>query len=120
MAVDMPTRVEADERAVEVDYPWATASRAVTALNEAVSTLGSQLEQRVEMVPTLADWEGSYRFDEFDPKYRSLEVTAGGLKESLTRLASSIVSGAELANEQQRINNADAEERQWALGPGPV
>lgn len=108
MAAEMPARVDAVAGAVQVDYPWTEAGSAVTALNEAATALGSQLERRAGMIPALDDWEGVYR-TEFNAKRWSLEFAAAGLKEGLTGLASSIVSGAEDANLLQSQINYRAE-----------
>jgi hypothetical protein len=109
MAAEMPAQVAAVEGAVVVDFPWAAAGTAVAALNAAVATLGPQLETRGGMVPALADWRGAYR-DEFDTALGRITTTASGLKETMARLASSIVSGAEAANAEQRTNNTRATE----------
>lgn len=112
MAAEMPARVEAVAGATVADFPWAAAAAAVTALNAAASTLGTQLESRSTMLPTIVDWMGTYR-DEFDRAYGRITGTAAGLKETLTTLASSIVSGAEGANQAQRRYN------QATLEPDP-
>jgi uncharacterized protein YukE len=104
MAAEMPARVEAVAGATVAEFPWAGAAAAVTALNTAASTLGTQLDARSTMLPTIVDWEGAYR-DEFDGGYARITGTASGLKETLTTLASSIVSGAERANQAQRSYN---------------
>jgi uncharacterized protein YukE len=108
MAAEMPTRVEPVDGAVPVDYPWSEATTVVGALNEAVSTLESQLVARAEMLPSVEEWVGAYA-TEFGMKQWLLEQTGIGLKEGLANLASSIVSGAEDANTQQRQNNYRAE-----------
>ena len=108
----MPAKVEAVAGATVVDFPWAAAAAAVTALNAAASTLGTQLDSRATMLPTIADWEGTYRA-EFDGAYGRIAATASGLRETLTTLASSIVSGADDANQAQRRHN------QAALEPDP-
>ncbi|MGH9110881.1 MAG: hypothetical protein ACRDZN_01040 [Acidimicrobiales bacterium] len=107
MAAEMPTKVEAVTGAIVVDFPWTAASAAVTALQQASSTLGTQLESRATMLPTIVDWAGTYR-DEFDRAYHRLTTTAASLKETLTSLGSSIVSGAEDANQRQRAYNTAA------------
>jgi uncharacterized protein YukE len=112
MAAEMPAKVEAVAGATVADFPWAAAAAAVTALNAAASTLGTQLETRASMLPTLVDWEGTYR-DEFDGANARITSTASGLKETLASVASSIVSGAELANQAQQGYN------QAALEPDP-
>ena len=112
MAAEMPAKVEAVARATVADFPWAAAAAAVTALNAASSTLGTQLETRATMLPTLVDWVGTYR-DEFDGANGRITGTASGVKETLATLASSIVSGAEDANQAQRTYN------QAALEPDP-
>jgi uncharacterized protein YukE len=112
MAAEMPARVEAVPGATVVDFPWADAAAAVTALTTAASTLGTQLDSRATMLPTIVDWKGTYR-DEFDRAYGRITATATGLKEALATLASSIVSGAEGANQAQRSYN------QAALEPDP-
>lgn len=112
MAAEMPAKVEAVAGATVVDFPWADAAAAVTALNTAASTLGAQLDSRTTMLPTIVDWEGTYR-DDFDRAYGRITGTASGLKETLVTLASSIVSGAEGANQAQRRYN------QAALEPDP-
>ena len=108
MAAEMPARVEPIEGAVRVDYPWAAATTAVSALNDVASTLESQLGQRADMLPQLGEWEGAYHVD-FSTKRWLLEFDGTGLKENALSLASSIVSGAEDANAQQRQNNERAE-----------
>ena len=112
MAAEMPAKVEAVAGATVVDFPWAAAAAAVTALNTASSTLGTQLDSRATMLPTIADWEGTYRA-EFDSAYGRITATASGLRETLTTLASSIVSGADDANQAQHRYN------QAALEPDP-
>jgi uncharacterized protein YukE len=108
MAAEMPAQVQPVDGAEVVDFPWASASSAVSALNAASSTLGSQLGARPGMLDTLNDWVGSYR-DEFDPAYRRISSTASGLKETMATLASNIVSGAEDANARQSTLNRQAE-----------
>jgi hypothetical protein len=107
---ELPARVEAVDNAVVVDFPWDAAGSAVTALNDASTTLGSQLGARPDMVATLTEWEGSFRTD-FNEANSRITSAGSGLKEWMTTLASSIVSGAEDANEEQRQNNTRAEER---------
>ena len=121
MAAEMPTRVEPGPGADEVQFPWAAASAAVAALNAAVSMLGSQLDARPAMVETIVDWEGGYR-DQFDHKEAQIrQRDAPPLREELARLASSIVSEAESANQEQRNNNLIAQrdaERLVSSRPG--
>jgi uncharacterized protein YukE len=112
MAAEMPARVEAVAGATVAEFPWAGAAAAVAALNTAASTLGTQLDARSTMLPTIVDWEGAYRH-EFDGACARITGTASGLKETLATLASSIVSGAEGANQAQRSHN------QAALEPDP-
>jgi hypothetical protein len=107
MAAEMPAKVEAVAGATVADFPWADAAAAVTALNTAASTLGTQLDSRSTMLPTIVDWVGTYR-DEFDRACGRITGTASGLKETLATLASSIVSGAEGANQVQRTYNQAA------------
>jgi uncharacterized protein YukE len=113
MAAEMPARVGAVAGAPVADFPWADAAAAVAALNTAARTLGAQLDSRSTMLPTIVDWAGTYR-DEFDRAYGRITGTASGLKETLATLASSIVSGAEDANQAQRSLN------QAALEPDPT
>jgi uncharacterized protein YukE len=113
MAAEMPAKVEAVAGATVAEFPWAEAAAAVTALNTAASTLGTQLDSRSTMLPTIVDWQGAYR-DEFDRAYARITATASGLRQTLATLASSIVSGAEGANEAQRRYN------QAALEPDPA
>lgn len=108
MAAELPVQVQAVAGATEVDFPWADAATAVTALNDAVSTLGSQLEARATLAPSIVDWVGTYR-DEFDQADSRLTTTATGLSETLATRASAIVGGAERANEEQRLRNTNAE-----------
>jgi uncharacterized protein YukE len=112
MAAEMPAKVEAVAGATVADFPWADAAAAVTALDTAARSLGTQLDSRSTMLPTIVDWVGTYR-DEFDRAYGRITGTASGLKETLATLASSIVSGAEGANHAQRTYN------QAALEPDP-
>jgi uncharacterized protein YukE len=112
MAAEIPARVEAVAGATVAEFPWADAAAAVAALNAAASILGTQLDTRSTMLPTIVDWEGAYR-REFDGAYARITGTASGLKETLATLASSIVSGAEDANQAQRTYN------QAALEPDP-
>lgn len=112
MAAEMPAKVEAVAGATVADFPWTAAAAAVTALNTAASSLGTQLDSRATMLPAIADWEGAYRA-EFDGAYGRIAATASGLRETLTTLASSIVSGADEANQAQRRYN------QAALEPDP-
>jgi len=107
MAAEMPARVEAVAGATVAEFPWAGAAAAVAALNTAASTLGTQLDARSTMLPTIVDWEGAYRH-EFDGACARITGTASGLKETLATLASSIVSGAEGANQAQRSHNQAA------------
>ena len=110
MAAEMPTRVDPAPGAYEVEFPWEAASAAVAALNAAESMLGSQLGARPAMVETIVDWEGRYR-DQFNHKDTEIREQDGPpLKEDLARLASSIVSEAESANQEQRNNNLIAEQ----------
>lgn len=113
MAAEMPARVEAVPDAVVVEFPWAAAATAVDALNGEAARLGSQLETRAGMVGAIVEWAGRFR-DDYDAAHGRLTKAAGGLKETLTTTASSIVSGAEAANHQQRVNN------DRALNPQPV
>jgi uncharacterized protein YukE len=117
MAAEMPARVAAIPGARVVDFPWADATAAVAALNDASATLGTQLETRVGMIATIVDWEGTYR-DEFDATYSRLKTSGEGLKTTLANLASAIVGGAEDANQEQRTANSTAEEA--ANNPQPV
>ena len=111
MAAEMPTKVEPVTGAVAVDFPWAAATTAVTALNVAASTLDAQLVTRADLAPTLIDWTGAFR-TEFDGASTRITTGAAGLKETLTRVAFWIVGGAEAANHQQRTDNAEAAARQ--------
>jgi hypothetical protein len=104
MAAEMPAKVEPVDGADNVDFPWGPASTAVTALNQAASTLGTQLDTRADMAPSIADWTGTFRTD-FDTAHTGITTTASGLKDTLTRVAYWIVGGAEAANQQQRTNN---------------
>lgn len=110
MAAELPVRVQPVTGATVVDFPWSDAATAVAALNDAGSTLGSQLEARVTLLPSIVDWVGAFR-DEFDGADGRLTTTAAGLKETLASLASSIVTGAENANQQQRNYNTIAEQQ---------
>lgn len=106
MAAEMPAKVEPVDGADVVDFPWAAARTAVSALNAAASALDSQLDARVTMAPTIVDWTGTYRI-EFDAAYTRIATAAVGLKETVTRMAFWVVSGADAANDQQTVNNAD-------------
>jgi hypothetical protein len=106
MAAEMPAKVEPVDGADVVDFPWGAARTAVSALNAAASTLDSQLDARVTMAPTIVDWAGTYR-TEFDAAHTRITTAAVGLKETVTRMAFWIASGAEAANDQQTANNAD-------------
>jgi hypothetical protein len=117
MAADMPVQVQAVEGAVVVDFPWAAASSAVAALNAAVAAQGPQLDARGSMQAALVDWRGAYR-DEFDAGLQRIMATAHDTKEAMARLAASIVSGAESANEEQRNNNTRAAEPSVPGGAG--
>lgn len=108
MASEMPARVDAIDGAVVVDFPWEAATSAMAELDAASATLDSQLGTRADMAGTLDAWLGTYR-DEFDDADGRMTSTASGLRESLATLASSIVGGAEDANEQQRAANWQAE-----------
>jgi hypothetical protein len=108
MAADMPARVEPVDGAESVDFPWDAAGEAVAALERVASTLGEQLATRSEMDPTLSDWTGAYR-TEFDRKYGPMTDAATALPEQARRYAAAIVSGAEAANQEQRVKNAMAE-----------
>ena len=111
MAAEMPAKVEPVAGADVVDFPWAAARTAVSTLNAAASTLDSQLESRATMHPTISDWTGAYR-TEFDTAHDRITTSAGGLKETLTRMAYWTVGGAEAANHQQGTNNANVPETQ--------
>ena len=111
MAAEMPAKVEPVAGAEVVDFPWGAARTAVSALNAAASTLDSQLEARVAMHPTIADWTGAYRTS-FDAAHSRITESASGLKETVTRMAFWIVGGAEAANHQQTTHNAAVPETQ--------
>jgi hypothetical protein len=113
MGAEMPAQVQPVAGATRVDFPWAEATTAVAALNEAVSTLGSQLEARATLAPSIVDWLGTYR-DEFDRADGRLTTTATGLRETLAATASWIVGGAESANAEQRRRNTLAEQQPTA------
>ncbi|HEY8524315.1 MAG TPA: hypothetical protein VIL48_05085 [Acidimicrobiales bacterium] len=104
MAAELPERVQPVENAIVVDFPWEAAGSAISAINAAVSELESQLGARPGMIETLSDWEGAFR-DEFDDAHSRIMSSASGIKEALASLASSIVTGAENANAEQRTNN---------------
>jgi hypothetical protein len=108
---DMPAPVVAEPGADIVPFPWAEATSAMAALHAAAATLRGQLDARSLLLPTIVDWEGSYR-DDFDTAHTRLTTTAAGLAETLASRAGSIVSAAESAAAQQAANNtAAAEER---------
>jgi uncharacterized protein YukE len=109
MALELPARVEAVADAIVVDFPWDAATAALSALGAASSRLDSQLGTRPDMIGTLDDWVGTFR-NEFDDSHQRLTSTASGIKDALTNLASSIVTGAETANQQQRQNNSRVED----------
>jgi uncharacterized protein YukE len=104
MASELPARVEAVEGARVVEFPWEAAGNAIAAPDAAESTLESQWGARPGMIETLGDWVGAYR-DEFDEAHQRITSTASGLKGTLATLASSIVTGAENANQEQRQVN---------------
>jgi hypothetical protein len=108
MAAEMPARVEPVDGAERVDFPWDAAEEAIAALERVSSTLGEQLATRHEMGGTLSNWTGGYRW-EFDRKHGPTTATAGALPEQARRHAAAIVSGAEAANQEQRVKNAMAE-----------
>lgn len=108
MAAEMPAKVEPVAGAAAVDFPWSDATTAVAALNEAATTLGTQLDARVTLAPSIVDWVGAFR-TEFDGADSRLTTTASGLRESLANVASWIVGGAESANSEQRRRNTEAE-----------
>jgi hypothetical protein len=119
MASEMPARVEPVDGAVVVDFPWEAATGAVAELDAASATLDSQLGTRADMVGTLEDWVGTYR-NEFEDADGRMTSTAGGLREAIVALASSIVTGAETANQQQRASNWQAENPDpQPVGAGP-
>jgi uncharacterized protein YukE len=111
MASELPPRVEPIPGADVAVFPWGEAATALTAIDHAVATLGTQLESRSSMLPAIGDWAGAFR-EEFDRTYSQLTATAGGLKETLANLASSIVRGAETANAAQLIKNQMERNRQ--------
>lgn len=113
MSAELPARVQPDPDAQVADFPWGPAGTAISAINDAVSTLTTQLEQRATLLPTIVDWSGSFR-DEFDTAYAQVTGTGSGVKETLQTLASSIVSGAEEANSAQSIYNNEAIRRREA------
>ena len=108
---EIPTRLAAVPGATVVQFPWGDAAATVSALERAAATLGSQLDIRATMLPSIADWAGTYR-DEFDGALGRISGVASGVRETLTLLASSIVFGAENANEQQAINHRYAEDHE--------
>lgn len=101
----MPQRVQAVDGATVVDFPWATAEVAVSALNSAASVLGAQLESRAAIAGSLDGWWGGAR-DDFDEKYLALTQTASGLVESLAGRAGAIADGATAANDEQIRRNS--------------
>jgi hypothetical protein len=107
--MDMPAPVEPAPGAEVVEFPWDAAASAVGALHEAAATLRGQLDSRAALLPTIVDWEGSYR-DDFDAAYTRLTATASGLAETLASRAGSVISAAETAAAQQMANNTAAEE----------
>lgn len=109
MAADMPARVEPTGSAEPVEFPWGPAEEAVGALNRVAATLGEQLPIRHQMVGTLSEWTGRYRWHEFNPKHEQLTGQATDLAERLRQLASWIVSAAEDANQDQRHRNSIAD-----------
>jgi hypothetical protein len=119
MAAEMPVRVQPVAGAVVVDFPWSEASTAVTALNDAVTALGTQLEARATLAPTIVDWAGTYR-NEFNGADNRLTTTATGLRETLAAVASWIVGGAESANQAQRDRNTEAEQGITTGAPSPA
>ena len=116
MAAEMPVPVEPVEGATVVEFPWRAAADAVDVITTATSELDHQLGARPGMLATLDDWTGSYRTD-FDVADWRLTTTAMGLKDELVRLASSVVSEAEEANQQQRNNNTIADNERRGLVP---
>lgn len=110
MAIEMPERVLPVSGAAEVDFPWALATSVLTAINDLIATLTSQLELRPGMVETLIDWEGWYR-DDFNTKYGELTTTASGLLETASYRASAVATMAENANADQRRENREYESR---------
>lgn len=112
MATEMPARVEPENGAEEVDFPWSDARTAVAALDAAADKLHDQLGRRPDMRGTLDEWEGTYR-NEFDDTDDRLMAYGSAAKDSLRVHASAIARGAESANaEQRRINARQLEEQQ--------
>jgi hypothetical protein len=111
MATEMPERVEPIAGAVEVEFPWAEARAAVTALDAAAARLEDQLGQRPGMVDEpLHQWEGAYR-DQFNDGHSRLLTYGSYVKGNLRSYASGIATGAENANAEQRQNNGRVDTR---------
>lgn len=106
---EMPAPVEPVPGADVVNFPWDEAATAVAVLHDAAATLRAQLDDRSLLLPSIVDWEGSYR-DDFDVTYQGLILVTTGLAASLTSRASGIVSVAESAKAKQITNNVAAEE----------
>lgn len=107
MAVEMPDQVVAAVGATAVEFPWATASAAVEALDRAVAALTSQARARARMEGTLGDWQGRFRGD-FDDGYGDIVAAAATLADELASRAGSIVDGANAANDEQMRRNEAA------------
>lgn len=110
MAFEMPERVMPVTGATWVDFPWASATIVLAALDDLISTVTSQLELRPGMVGTLGDWTGWYR-DDFDDKHESLMTAASGILETASARAGAVITAAEDANTEQRQENREAESR---------
>lgn len=109
MPAELPERVAAATGAETVDFPWSQAGVLVAALEDAASTLNTQMWLRPDMVSTIADWQGTFR-DEFDEAYGRLVGVAPDLVESSSSRASSVVAQAEDTNAEQRLANDRASE----------
>lgn len=115
MAHEMPARPVVADGAVVVEFPWAAAEAAVTALDAAVAELSVQSDGHALLRTTIGDWEGTFR-DEHDDTYYRLGTTLWGVLGQLSFRAGAIVAAAEEAVAEQTRRNEDAR----LLQPGPA
>ena len=109
MALEIPARVDAVPGARVVEFPWASASAVLTAINDTAATLSASLESRSAMDSAITEWHGAYR-DEFDKTYTRLTAAASDLVERAPGRAQSVVNAADDANTTQTRANERADD----------
>lgn len=112
----LPTKVEPVSGARRAPFPWTEAAALVAALDDAATTLQSQLDSRPAMIDTIVDWVGMFR-DDFDTTYSEVTGAATDLRTSCATAAGAIATDAEAANSLQRTYNQRAEAGIRGHGP---